>query len=43
MTCVPAGSGRVDQQRSEPLHPAIHGHVIHVDAPLDQQLFNISI
>jgi hypothetical protein len=29
---VPAGSGRVDQQRSEPLHPAIHGDVIDRDA-----------
>ncbi len=24
---VPAGSSRVDQQRSEPLHPPVHTHV----------------
>ena len=29
---VPAGSGRVDQHRSEPLHPAVNGDVIDGDA-----------
>jgi hypothetical protein len=40
---MPAGTCRVDQQRGEPLHPPIDRHVIDVDAPLGQQLFNIAI
>jgi hypothetical protein len=40
---VSARPCRVDQQRSETLHPPIDGHVIHLDAPLGQQLFHISI
>jgi hypothetical protein len=35
---MPAGSSRVDQQRSEPLHPPKRCHVIDVDATLGQQL-----
>jgi hypothetical protein len=31
--CMPAGACRVDQQRGEPLHPAIDGHVVNRDAP----------
>jgi hypothetical protein len=31
---VSAGSGCVDQQRGEPLHPAIDGHMIDCDAAL---------
>lgn len=40
---VPARLGRVDQQRSEPLHPAIHSDVIHLDATFGQQLFHVPV
>jgi hypothetical protein len=40
---VSAGSGRVDQQRSEPLHPAVDGHMIDPHSALGQQLFDIAI
>jgi hypothetical protein len=40
---VPAGSSRVDQQRSEPLHPTVNGHVIDRDAAFGQQLFDVSV
>ena len=40
---VPAGSSRVDQQRSEPLHPAIHSDVIDRDAAFGQQFFDVSV
>jgi hypothetical protein len=33
---MPAGPGRINQQRDEPLHPAIDGDVIHRDAALGQ-------
>jgi hypothetical protein len=36
---MPAGSGGVGEQRGEPLHPAKHGDVIDLDAPLGQELF----
>ena len=38
-----AGSCRVDQQRSEPLHPPEHAHVIGLDAPLGQQLLHVTV
>jgi len=41
--CMPAGSGRVDQQRGESLHPTIDGHVINVDTAFGQQLLDISV
>jgi hypothetical protein len=40
---MPARSCRVDQQRREPLHPPVHAYVIDGDAPLGQQLFDITI
>src|ERR1700712_1819346 len=40
---VPAGPGRVDQQRSEPLPPAVNGHVVDRDAAFGQQLLDVSI
>jgi hypothetical protein len=40
---MPAGPGRVDQQRSKPLHPAVNSHVIHLDAPLGQQLLHVAV
>jgi hypothetical protein len=33
---VAAGSGRLGQQRREPLHPPVDGHVIDLDAALDE-------
>jgi hypothetical protein len=33
---VPAEPGRVGQQRREPPHPPVHGHVVDVDAALGQ-------
>jgi hypothetical protein len=33
---MPAGPGRINQQRGEPLHPAIDGDVINGDAALSQ-------
>jgi hypothetical protein len=40
---VPTRSGRVDQQRGEPLHPAIDGDVVYLDAPFGQQLLHVAI
>jgi hypothetical protein len=31
---VPAGSCHIDQQRSEPLHPPVHTHVVDLDPAL---------
>jgi hypothetical protein len=40
---VPAGSCRVDQQWSEPLHPPEHGHVINGEAAFGQQFFDVAV
>jgi hypothetical protein len=40
---VPAGSCRVDEQRGEPLHPPVHAHVVNINAPLRQQLFDVPV
>jgi hypothetical protein len=40
---VPAGPGRIDQQRGEPVHPAINRDVVNSDAALGQQLFDVSV
>ena len=37
------GRAASDQHRREPLHPAIDGDAIHLDAPLGQQLFHVPI
>ncbi len=34
---------RVDQQRSEPLHPPEHGDVIDLNPTLDQELFDVAV
>ena len=34
---------RLHQQRSEPLHPPVDGHVVDLDATLGQQLLDISV
>jgi hypothetical protein len=39
---VPARPGRVDKERCEALHPPEEGHVIHLDAPLSEQLLEIA-
>ena len=44
ITCsVPARPGCVDQQRREPLHPAVDGDVINLDTALPQQLLDIPV
>jgi hypothetical protein len=40
---VPEWAGGVSEQRGEPLHPPVHGHVIDLDAALGQQLLHIPI
>jgi hypothetical protein len=40
---VPTGPGGVGEQRGEPLHPAEHRDVIHLDAALGQQLLHIAV
>jgi hypothetical protein len=40
---VPAGSCCVDEQRREPLHPPIDGHVVDIDTSLDQELFHVTV
>jgi hypothetical protein len=38
-----AAGDAVGEQRGEPLHPLVHGHVIDIDATLGQQLLDIAI
>src|SRR5680860_399491 len=40
---VPDRPGRVDQQRREPLHPPIEGHVVDLDATLGEKLFEVPV
>ena len=40
---VPAGPRRVDEQRREPLHPAVDRYVIDRDATLGQQFFHVPV
>ncbi len=40
---MPAGPGRVDQQRGEPLHPAIDRDMVYLDAALGEQLFHVAV
>jgi hypothetical protein len=40
---MPAGAGRIDQQWSEPLHPAVNGHMVDRDPAFGQQLFDVPI
>jgi len=35
---MPIRPGRVDQERREPVHPPIQGHVIDLDATLGEKL-----
>ena len=38
-----AGSGRVDQQRREALHPPVQGDVVDLDTALGQQLLEVPV
>jgi len=40
---VPAGSGRINQQWGEPVHPAINRDVIVLDLLFGQQLFDVTV
>jgi hypothetical protein len=40
---MPAWAGRINQQWSEPVHPAINRDVIDIDAPFGQQLFDVTV
>jgi hypothetical protein len=40
---VPAGACCINQQRGEPLHPAVDGNMINHDATFGQQLLHIAI
>jgi len=40
---VTSEPGSVGQQRREALHPPKHGHVIHLDTTLDQQLLDVAV
>ena len=40
---VPAGAGRVDQFRREPLHPPEQRDVIHVDTELGEDLLQVPV
>jgi hypothetical protein len=40
---VPAGLGRINQQRCEPLHPPVDSDMIDVDTTLGQQLFGVTV
>jgi hypothetical protein len=40
---MPGKPGRVGQQRRKPLHPPVHGDMIHLDATVGQQLLHIPI
>ena len=35
--------GRLDELRREPLHPAVHGDVLHGDAALSQQFLDVTV
>ena len=40
---VHAGTSRVDEQRSESLHPPVQGHVNHLDSALRQEFPQIAV
>jgi hypothetical protein len=39
---VPTGPGGLGEQRREPLHPAVDGDVVDLNAPLSQELFDVA-
>jgi hypothetical protein len=40
---VPARPSGVGQQRGEPLHPAVDGHVVDLDAAFGEQLLDVAV
>jgi hypothetical protein len=40
---VPAGPGRLAQQRCEPHDPAVDGDVVDLDAALGEQFFDVAV
>jgi hypothetical protein len=40
---MPTQPAAFDQQRSEPLHPPVHAHVVYGDAPFRQQLLHVAV
>jgi hypothetical protein len=40
---VPRRASGLDELRGEGLHPPVHGHVIHSDAALGKQLFDVAV
>ncbi len=40
---VPAGSGRVDEERRESLDPSVDGEVVDVDAAFCQKLLHVAV
>jgi hypothetical protein len=40
---VPAGPGGLGELRGEPMDPAVHRDVVHVDAALGEELLDVSI
>jgi hypothetical protein len=40
---VPAGPGGLGEQGREPLHPAVDGDVVDVDAAFGEQLFDVAV
>ena len=40
---MPAWPGGLGQQRREPLHPAVDGDVVDVDAAFGEELFDVAV
>jgi hypothetical protein len=40
---APAGTGGLDQQRREPLHPAVDRDVADLDTPFGEQLLDVTV
>jgi hypothetical protein len=39
---VPAGACRINQQRGEPLHPAVDGDMVYGDAAFSEHFFYVT-
>jgi hypothetical protein len=40
---VPVGPGSLGEQRREPLHPAVAADVVDLNAPLNQEFFDVAV
>jgi hypothetical protein len=40
---VATGPGCVGEERGKSLHPPLHGHVVDLDSPLGQELFDVAV